>query len=241
MKNIRRILALVCALGMMTITAGCGSKEESSESESAAETVTENAEKDEVVEEETEESDTEESEAEESEAETEESQDDADSDAEDDNSTSDIDFDMEGSLGSLNYKYNSEWIENATDNQITYTMNDLSGAIVLQVHSADELGSLSEETTIQVLAEQSEAAWKSFDNMELLSSEWVEGVVDGKKCYAVTYSYTVSSIDTTNTTYFFANFTDDSKELFAVTASSFNDATDVAGVAEEILSDISFS
>lgn len=239
MKNIRRILALVCALGMMTITAGCGSKEESSESESAAETVAENAEKEEAAEEKTEESEAEESETEESEAETEEFQD--DSDAEDDNSTSDIDLDMDGSLGSLNYKYSSKWIENTADNQITYTMNDLSGAIVLQVHDADELGSLSEETTIQVLAEQSEAAWKSFDNMELLSSEWVEGVVDGKKCYAVTYSYTVSSIDTTNTTYFFANFTDESNELFAVTASSFNDATDVAGVAKDILSDISFS
>lgn len=240
MKNIKRIMALICALGLVSITAGCGNKKDSGENESAAETVTAEV-TTAVTEEETEESETETEESETEKSETEESQDEGDSDAEDDNSASDIDFDMEGSLGSLNYKYNSKWIEKVVGDQITYTMNDLSGAIVIQKHDADSLGSLSEETTIQVLAEQSETVWESFDNMELLSSEWAEGVIDGKKCYAVKYSYTISSIDTTNTTYFFANFTDDSKELFAVTASSFNDATDVAAIAEEILSDISFS
>lgn len=250
MKNIRKITALICAVSIMAIVSGCGSKDEKATSESAAETVTaevttqaseeetteESSEKE--TEEATEEA-TEESAEEKTTEENKEAENDADTD--EDNSTADTQLDMDGTLGTLNYKYSSEWKEAVSGDQKTYTFSDLSGAIVIQKHSADGLGSLSEETTIQVLAEQCESAWESLDNMELVSSDWVEGVVDGKKCYAVTYTYNISSIETTNTTFFFANYTDDSKDLFAVTASALTEESNAVDIAKEILSNVSFS
>lgn len=246
MKNIRKFMALICALSLVTITAGCGNKEESAENGSSAETVTAEVTTvapEEETEQESEEisaSETEES-VEETTEESEESESSNDDETEIDGSVTGINLDKDGTLGSMNYKYCSEWIEQAAGDQITYTLNDLSGVIVVQKHAADSFGSLSEETTIQVLAEQSETAWQSLDDMELIGGEWEENVIDGKKCYSVKYTYKMNTIETTNTTFFFANFTDDSKELFAVTASSFNEATDVAGVVKEILSDISFN
>ena len=244
MKNVKKFMALICALSLVTITAGCGNKEESAENGSSAETVT--AEVTTVAPEEETEQESEEisaSETEESVEETTEESEESESSNDDAENGSgiEINLDKDGTLGSMNYKYCSEWIEQAAGDQITYTLNDLSGVIVVQKHAADSFGSLSEETTIQVLAEQSETAWQSLDDMELIGGEWEENVIDGKKCYSVKYTYKMDTIETTNTTFFFANFTDDSKELFAVTASSFNEATDVTAVVKEILSDISFN
>lgn len=226
MNKFKRILAFICSLSIMSIAVGCGeSKDENSESESIAEvTTTIKAE-------------------ESTEKAAEESKSDSDQNTDSDSDSSgDYTLDMDGTLGTLKYKYSSDWTESAASNQMTYTFSDLSGAIMIQNHDAESIGSFSEDLTVEMLAEQSEAAWAAMDGMEIVSSEWVDGILEGdKKCYAVTYTYEISGLKTTNISYFFANFTDDSKELFAVTGSALKEDSNVVAAAKQILSEISFN
>lgn len=110
MKNIRKFMALICALSLVTITAGCGNKEESAENGSSAETVT--AEVTTVAPEEETEQESEEISASETEAaetttegseseESEESESSDDTDAENGSGT-EINLDKDGTLGSMN-------------------------------------------------------------------------------------------------------------------------------------------
>lgn len=253
MISFKKIMALFCALSVMTAAAGCGSDKDKGSDEAATETAEVTVSTEEETEEETEETTEEETEEtteevteeateeETSEEEaTEEKTDDEENDASE-NTSSDVDFDLDRTIGTMNYKYSSEWKESVSGEQFTYTLSDLSGAIIIQKHDASELGSLSEDLMIELLASQSEKAWESLDGMEVVSSEWVENVVNGKKCYAITYTYNISSMLTTNTTYFFANFTDSANDLFAITSTALTEDSSVDAAAKDLLSTLSFS
>lgn len=241
MKKFTKITALICAIGIMTIAAGCGNNDEPAADESVTETAT-------TIELETEE------ETEEAEAATEETTESAESETESDNTDDEevddkdskklanAELDMDGEIGTLNYKYSSDWGESATDNQMTYTLKDLSGAIMIQKHDAGSIGdTFSEDLTIEMLAEQCEKVWASMDGMEIVKSEWIDGVLgEDKKCYAVTFTYNVSGVDTTNTSYFFANFDDDTSDLFAVTGTMLKEGSNIDDYVRELLSTVSF-
>lgn len=233
-------IAMLCALSMMTMAAGCGSEETSSESaaeitSAAIEAATE---------------------AEESEAETEASEelsesaeDDTDASSEEDEEASaGIDeivdngvIDTEASCGSMSYSYSSSWIASEAESQVSYQLPDGTGAIILQYTDGSTSGLATEEEMIEALAEQSETAWNALEDMEVLESEWNEEILPGKKCYVVTYSYEVASIMTLNTTVFFANYTDTAQDVFAVTCTALTEDSSVADCTDELLSTITFS
>jgi len=242
MKKLAKITALICAISIVTVAAGCGGNKD--ESSSAIDVdVTEGATTVELEEkEQTEESVEEDTESVESETESDDT-DDEDVDNDDDNKESvDIELDMDGEIGSLNYKYSSDWQESTSDNQMTYTLKDLSGAIMIQKHDAGSIGdSYSEDLTIEMLAEQCEKLWSSMDGMEIVESEWVEGIFNNdKKCYAVTFTYDTAGITTTNTSYFFVNFEDDANDLFSITGTMLKEGSNIDDYVRELLSTASF-
>lgn len=241
MKKLSKITALICAISIVAAAAGCGDNKDESSAIDAD--VTEAATTVELEDEEqTEESVEETTESVESETES-DNTDDEDVDDDDDNKEPvDIELDMDGKIGSLNYKYSSDWQEYTSDNQMTYTLKDLSGAIMIQKHDAGSIGdSYSEDLTIEMLAEQCEKLWSSMDGMEIVESEWVEGVFNNdKKCYAVTFTYDTAGIKTTNTSYFFVNFENDSNDLFSVTGTMLKEGSNIDDYVRELLSTASF-
>lgn len=248
MISFKKIAALLCALSVMTAAAGCGSDKDKETDKAATETAEVTVSTEEETEEVTEETTEEEIEEETTEEVTEEATEEEtteevteEEDEDSENTSSDVDFDLDGTIGTMNYKYSSDWTESVSGEQFTYTLSDLSGAIIIQKHDASEFGSLDEDLMIELLASQSEKAWESLDGMEVVSSEWVENVVNGKKCYAITYTYNISSILTTNTTYFFANFTDSANDLFAITSTALTEDSSVDAAAKDFLSKLSFS
>ena len=231
MISFKKIAALLCALSVMTAAAGCGSGEYKeffkAPTETAEVTVSTEEETEEVTEEATEEETTEEVIEEE--------------DEDSENTSSDVDFDLEGTIGTMNYKYSSDWTEAVSDENVTYTLSDLSGAIIIQKSSNSEFVYLGEDYMIELFALQCEKVWGSLDGMEIVSREWVENVVNGKKCCAVTYTYNVSGILMKNTSYFFTNFTDSANDIFAVTSSALTEDSNIDAVTKDFLSKLSFS
>lgn len=161
----------------------------------------------------------------------------------DENSVSDgnLSLDTTASLGSMNYCYNSGWMKEDNGSQISFQLTDNSGALILQLTDGASMDAENEDDVVEQLADQSEAAWSSIEGMEILESSWNEELISGKKCYVIEYSYEISSIVTTNTSIFFANFTDKSKDLFAITASEINELSTVDLSLEALLETISFS
>jgi hypothetical protein len=236
MTNFKKIAALICSLSIMATVAGCGNKDDKTAGESTSETNATEA-------------DTEEASATSSESATEESvlddeEESVTEDAEnDDNSDSSAssELDTDGTLGSMSYKFSSDWNASGSGDQLTYTLSDYSGAVIVQRYDAASMGSdLSEDEMIELLADQSENAWAALEGMEVVSSEWVEDVIIGKKCYAVTYTYEVAGITTTNISYFFANYNDSSKDLFAITGSDLTGSSNINEIANEVMSSVSF-
>lgn len=236
MKRLTKITALICALSIITVAVGCGNNKD--ESSTADEAVTETATTVELeTEEQTEKSVEATTESVESETES-DNTDDKEVDDEDNKESVDVELDMDGKIGTFNYKYSSDWGESVADNQMTYTLKDLSGAVMLQKHDAGSIGdSISEDLTIEMLAEQCEKLWSSIDGMEVIKSEWIEGIFnDDRKCYAVTFTYNTSGFDTTNTSYFFANFENDASDLFAVTGTMLKEDSNIDDYVRELLS-----
>ncbi len=151
--------------------------------------------------------------------------------------------DSEGTCGNMIYPYSSDWLVQESSNQINCQMPDNSGGFIFQNFDASSFGGeiLSEEQMIELLAEYSEDAWSVFDGMEILDSKWSEDLVPGKKCYVVDYTYEIASIPTTDTTVFFANFTDDIQELYAVTIAEIIPGSNVFTYMEEVLQGITFA
>ena len=150
-------------------------------------------------------------------------------------------LDTAASMGSMNYYYNSDWIMSEIDSQVSFQLADGSGALIVQLTDGADMDAEDEDAVVEQLADQSETAWSAVDGMEILNSSWNEEMIPGKKCYVIEYSYEISSVMTTNTSIFFANFTDDSKDLFAVTATALTEFSTVDLSLEALLSTISFA
>ncbi len=238
MTNFKKIAALICSLSIMATVAGCGNKDDkkaagesySEITTTAADTEEASEEASEAAQEESVSDDEEESPAE-----------DAESDDNGDSSASG-ELDTDGTVGSMSYKFSSDWTASGSGDQLTYTLSDYSGAIIVQRYDAATMGAdLSEDEMIELLADQSENAWAAMDGMEIVSSEWAEDVISGKKCYAVTYTYEVAGVNTKNISYFFANYTDSAKDLFAITGSDLTGDSNINEIANEVMSSVSFN
>ncbi len=228
MMKLTKLTAILCALSMMAIAAGCSKKDE--ESKEPAETVAtvdlDNLEEilgeDEESQEETTEAPTEE-----------ESSDDASSD--------NGELDSESTYGSMTYSYSSDWVASETSSQISYQLPDNTGAIILQLTDGSAVAGVSEDEMVEYLAEESETAWENLDGMVVAERTWDDEMIPGKKCYVVSYSYDIASINTQNVTVFFANFTDDVQDVFAITCTALTEDSSVTEYMGQLLASITFS
>lgn len=207
--KLKKITAILCALSMLYVFAGCSKSEEIS-SESIAETsaVTDA---------------TETTEAEESE----ESQQ-ADAPA------VESVLDTEKTFGSMHYLVDGEWPASESDEIAMYTMTDNISSVVLQLIDGSAYDIEDETETVEHLAEQSEETWNSLENFTILEKKWDEEILPGKKCFIISYSYEINSITATYTSVFFANFTDTAKDVFSVSSASPTED----GLSEEYLEKI---
>lgn len=150
-------------------------------------------------------------------------------------------LDTAASIGSMNYYYNSDWVMSDNGTQVSFQLADNSGALIVQLTDGSSMEAESEDAMVEMLADQSADAWSSIEGMEILESSWDEELIAGKKCYVIKYSYEIASVVTTNTSVFFANFTDDSNDLFAVTATALNEFYTVDLSLEALLDTVSFA
>ncbi len=150
-------------------------------------------------------------------------------------------LDTAASIGSMNYYYNSDWVMSDNGTQVSFQLADNSGALIVQLTDGSSMEAESEDAMVEMLADQSADAWSSIEGMEILESSWNEELISGKKCYVIEYSYEIASVTTTNTSVFFANFTEDSKDLFAITATALNEFSTVDLSLEALLGTISFA
>lgn len=237
MKKMSKITALICAASIVTVAVGC--EDNKYEFSAIDADVTEAATTVELeTEEQTEESMKETTESIESETEA------------DNKKPVDIELDMDGKIGGLNYKYSSNWNEIVSDDKITYTLKNRNNTIdTITIYKRDAgsiVDSYSEDFIIEGIAEEYEEHL-SADDIKVIKSEWIEGVFnDDKKCYSVTFTYDVSGMDFTNTSYIFVNFKDGVNELFAITGITFKTSlmiypeTKIDNYLKEILSTVSF-
>lgn len=222
MKKRTKLTAMLCALCMMAAMTGCGGSEESSSESSAAETTTAATEA-----------------ATEAAEESEESSEDVSVDETVDNG----EIDSEATMGTMTYKYGSQWILSESESQTSYTMPDSSGALIFQKVDSTLVSSVAEteDEIVELLAEESQTAWDGIEGMEVVESGWNEELVPGKKCYIISYTYLIGEVTTANTSVYFANFTEDTKDIFAVTATALTADSTIAECLEEVLGSATFA
>lgn len=222
MKKRTKWTALLCALCMAAAMTGCGGSEESSSESSAAETTTEATEA-----------------ATEAAEESEEASEEASADETADNG----EIDSEATMGTMTYRYGSQWVLSESESQTSYTMPDNSGALIFQLVDSSIVSSVAEteDEIVELLAEESQSAWDGIEGMEVVESGWNEELVPGKKCYIISYTYVISDITTTNTSVYFANFTEEAKDIFAVTATALTSDSTIAECLEEVLGSATFA
>lgn len=239
MRNLKKILALVCAFSMMAAFTACGEKTDDAAQNATETAEVTTAEETEAAEEETEE---------ETEAETEEETDELTSDeslenSDDVSASADGEFDAEGTIASMVYPYSTAWTEQEISGQTTYIFDDYTGMILVQNFDAASFPNApeSDDEMIELVADKCEEAWANLENMQLMNTEWVDDVISGKKCYAVTYTYSMSGITADTTSYFFANFDGDVKDVFAVSGCSLDESKNGQKVVLDVLKDVHFN
>ncbi len=148
---------------------------------------------------------------------------------------------VHGTLGSMNYTCPGDWIMEEINGQVTYTLPNDGGAVIMQLTDGSMFTAETEDELITLLADESVAAWESMDSVEITESGWNETAIEGKKCYIINYNYDLNGIGTYNTSYFFANYNDTSKDLITITGMSLTEGVLLDKEIEGVLETVTFN
>lgn len=202
----KKILAILCALGMMATLAACGEKDGASSevvtTEATTEVTTEATTEitteatteatTEVTTETTTETDTTTTEEETADAESEEESVDADALAAELTQTETTD--------SLSLSVSPNWTKDESLGYPMWYMEDMSGAFFVQEFDTAGMG-ISSDTDHTTVLEQIGTAMSSQEQAVVIAEEW--DTINGEEAYGVTYTLETSGIATTNISVFF--------------------------------------
>ncbi|MBQ8686965.1 MAG: hypothetical protein IJ512_00290 [Ruminococcus sp.] len=150
-------------------------------------------------------------------------------------------LDTAETFGSMQYYSSSQWTSSAVDTAIVYSMPNESDSIVFQKLDGSLYETEDEDETIEFLAEKSQEAWDSFNDFTILEQKWDENIIPGKKCFVMSYNYEYESVLTTYTSVFFANFNDETKDVFSVSSIAVTEDALTEEYLYELLRTVTFS
>lgn len=146
-----------------------------------------------------------------------------------------------GSIGTMSYTCPGDWVMEEINGQVTYTIPDGSGAIIMQLTDGSMFTAETEDELITLLAEQSVSAWESIEGAEITYSDWNDTAIEGKKCYVINYTYELNGVSTYNASYFFANYNDTAKDLITITGMALTEGVLLDEEIEDVLETAVFS